>query len=99
MNRHPHLPPCGRFGPPIADRRAFLRQSGLGLGSLALATLLADEKRLVADGGRLDAAKLTGQAKSVILLFMGGGPSQVDTFDPKPELAKLAGKKVPDSIA
>lgn len=38
-------------------------------------------------------------AKSVILLFMSGGPSQVDTFDPKPELAKLAGRDVPESIA
>ena len=51
------------------------------------------------DGSPLDPAKLTGKAKSLILLFMGGGPSQVDTFDPKPLLTKLDGKAVPESIA
>jgi len=40
-----------------------------------------------------------GRAKSVILLWMGGGPSQMDTFDPKPDLAKLRGERVPESIA
>ena len=41
----------------------------------------------------------TARAQRVILLFMAGGPSQVDTFDPKPALAKLDGQDVPDSIA
>jgi len=78
----------------------MLRQAGLGLGGLALTALLADEGRLAAaDGSPLDPGKLTGKARSVILLFMGGGPSQVDTFDPKPELDKLNGKDVPESIA
>lgn len=91
---------CADFGKPVYDRREMLRRAGLGLGSLALTALLAEEQRLVADdSGLLDASKLNGKAKSVILLFMGGGPSQVDTFDPKPELTRLHGKDVPDSIA
>jgi hypothetical protein len=82
------------------SRRDLLRQAGLGLGSIALAGLLAEERRLFAQG----AAKpfrpgSAGKAKNVILLWMGGGPSHIDTFDPKPDLAKLAGKKVPDSLA
>jgi hypothetical protein len=82
------------------SRREMLSRSGLGLGSLALATLLGDEQRLfAADGMLLDSKKLKGKAKSMILLFMGGGPSQVDTFDPKPLLTKLNGQSVPESIA
>jgi hypothetical protein len=78
----------------------MLARSGLGVGSLALATLLVDERRLTAaDGSALDPKKLAGKAKALILLFMGGGPSQVDTFDPKPLLTKLDGKSVPESIA
>jgi hypothetical protein len=78
----------------------MLRRAGLGFGSLALTALLAEEGQLMADdGGTLDPARLDGKARSVILLFMGGGPSQVDTWDPKPELARLNGKDVPPSIA
>jgi hypothetical protein len=85
--------------PPLS-RRELLARTGMGVGSLALAALLADEGRLrAADGTPLDPAKLKGKAKSLILLFMGGGPSQVDTFDPKPLLTKLDGKSVPESIA
>jgi hypothetical protein len=91
---------CGRCGPPVLSRREFFRRSGLGLGTLATALLLADERRLLAaDGGRVDAARLRGPARSVIFLFMGGGPSHIDTWDPKPELARLQGKDVPESIA
>ena len=82
------------------SRREWLARTGMGVGSLALAALLADERRLyAADETPLDSAKLKGKAKSLILLFMGGGPSQVDTFDPKPLLTKLDGKAVPESIA
>lgn len=92
--------PCGRTGAPALSRRHMLASAGLGLGGLALNLLLADEHRLVGDeAAQLDTRKLTGKAKHVIFLFMSGGPSQVDTFDPKPELAKLNGKDVPDSIA
>jgi hypothetical protein len=78
----------------------MLTRSGLGAGSLALSALLCEERRLRAvDGALLDPKKLTGRAKALIVLFMGGGPSQVDTFDPKPLLTKLDGKEVPESIA
>ena len=70
-------------------RRSFLSACGLGAGSLAWRSLLAEETL----------PHRAASARSVILLFMSGGPSQVDTFDPKPELAKLAGGDVPDSIA
>ncbi len=80
--------------------RRRLLESGLGAGALALQTMLSEtataaESGLGADG----TVQPGGNAKSVILLFMSGGPSQVDTFDPKPELAKLAGNDVPNSIA
>ncbi len=69
-------------------RRRFVAGCGLGAGSLALSSLLAD-----------DAPHHAPMARSVIFLFMSGGPSQVDTFDPKPELARLSGKDVPESLA
>ncbi|MEM1295781.1 MAG: DUF1501 domain-containing protein [Verrucomicrobiota bacterium] len=75
----------------VISRRQLLGTAGLGAGQLALSTLLASEQG--------ETPHLRATAKSVIFLFMSGGPSQVDTFDPKPELAKLAGKDVPDSIA
>jgi hypothetical protein len=90
---------CGNYGDAVLTRRELLRRSGLGLGTLALTALLAEENRLFADGGRLDASKLNTKAKHVILLFMGGGPSHIDTWDPKPALARLQGKPVPESIA
>ena len=101
--RHPMLGhPAPRTPHPLLglSRREMLARSGLGVGSVALAALLADERRLCgADGTPLDPAKLNGKAKALILLFMGGGPSQVDTFDPKPLLSKLDGRAVPQSIA
>jgi hypothetical protein len=91
---------CGNGGAPVFSRRELLRRAGLGFGTLALTALLAEEQRLVAaDGTLVGAPNFRGKAKSVILLFMGGGPSQVDTWDPKPELAKLNGQDVPESIA
>jgi hypothetical protein len=91
---------CGRYGRPIVSRREFLSRSGAGIGTLALAALLADEKALyAADGVKVHPSRLRGKAKRVIMLFMGGGPSHVDTFDPKPEIARLQGKPVPESIA
>jgi hypothetical protein len=89
----------------VLSRRDMLRRSCLGFGSLALTALLAEEGRLFAqtdDGpgeGTLIGKKLDGKAKSVIFLFMGGGPSHVDTWDPKPELTKLDKQDVPESIA
>ncbi|MDF1658067.1 MAG: DUF1501 domain-containing protein [Verrucomicrobiales bacterium] len=79
-----------------SSRRDFLSASfGIGAGSLGLETLLAEQSGKLAVGG----SHFAPTAERVIFLFMSGGPSQVDTFDPKPELAKLAGKDVPESIA
>jgi hypothetical protein len=78
----------------------MLGRAGLGLGTLALTWLLAEEGKLVAaDNEPVVPLRANGRAKNVILLHMGGGPSHVDTFDPKPALAKYAGQDVPDSIA
>src|SRR4051812_17944816 len=72
----------------------------MGFGSLALAGLLKDDGLLAAEPGPAPAPVAGGgKAKSVIFLFMGGGPSQVDTWDPKPDLTKLHGQDVPESIA
>ncbi len=91
---------CGNYLQPAHSRREMFRRSGLGLGALALTWLLGDEGRLRAADGRMPSPVLVkGPAKNIILLHMGGGPSQVDTFDPKPAIAKFAGQSVPDSIA
>jgi uncharacterized protein DUF1501 len=82
------------------NRREMLHRSAMGFGSLALAWLLGEQERLLAaDGKRVFPLKVNGPAKNVILLHMGGGPSHLDTWDPKSELSKLAGKDVPESIA
>jgi hypothetical protein len=84
------------------DRRSFLRNSGCGFGAIALAAMLGEEG-LLADEKPIDplAPKkphFEARAKRVIFLFMSGGPSHVDTFDPKPELARLHGEKLPASF-
>lgn len=90
---------CGRFGPPLLSRREMLARSGCGFGSLALAGLLEKDGLLATENSAAPAPQFAPTAKSVIFLFMGGGPSQVDTFDPKPLLNQLDGGKVPPSIA
>src|SRR5438477_196509 len=91
------------FAPPsdaFASRRDFLRRAGNGFGGLALAGLLAHEGRLTAAPSAAlnplapHAGHFPGQAKAVIWLFMNGGPSQVDTWDYKPELEKRDGKEL-----
>jgi hypothetical protein len=87
---------------PILDRRAMLRTAGAGFGSLALAALMADEQRARADVPNDPLAPrqthYEPSAKRVLFLFMSGGPSHVDTFDPKPTLTKLHGEKLPASF-
>jgi hypothetical protein len=80
------------------SRRQLLAHTGTGLGVLGLAGLLADEAKGAALAGNPLAPKkphFAPKAKHVIHLFMNGGPSQVDTFDPKPELTKRHGEKPP----
>ncbi len=84
--------------PEPIDRRQLLARAGLGFGTLALAGLLADDGLLHAEEAPV-VPDPRAKARSVIFLFMGGGPSQVDTFDPKPALTRLAGQAVPESIA
>jgi hypothetical protein len=92
--------------PLLTSRREFLFKAGAGFGALALASLLDRD-------GLLRAAQPAGavgnplaprpphystRAKAVIFLFMEGGPSHLDTFDPKPELTRLHGQKLPPSF-
>ncbi|HEY1172934.1 MAG TPA: DUF1501 domain-containing protein [Verrucomicrobiae bacterium] len=89
------------------NRRTFLTRSGLGLGSLAFGSLLfrngqpvmaADVPRSSGSGGIIHPPHYPVKAKRVIHLCMAGGPSQVETFDPKPELKKLDGQPFPESL-
>lgn len=77
------------------NRRDMLCRSGAGFGALALSYLLGLEEQARAESG---APHHKGTAKSIIFLFMEGGPSHIDTFDPKPELAKYAGQPLPSSF-
>jgi len=85
---------------PIAlTRRQLLRQAGGGLGMLALGSLLDPCPTVGADASPANllaarAGHFPAKAKNVIWLFMNGGPSQVDTWDYKPELAKQDGKPI-----
>ena len=90
-----------------SSRRRFLHQMGTGFGALALSAMwrmdaqAAGKPAVELDPLNPFAARpphFAPRAKSVIFLFMVGGPSHVDTFDYKPELQKLNGKPVPDSI-
>ncbi|MGB7344614.1 MAG: DUF1501 domain-containing protein [Pirellulaceae bacterium] len=84
------------------QRRWFLQQCGIGLGHIALTSLLADSGTAA---GAISADPLApkqphfpGKIKNVILLFMGGGPSQFELFDHKPQLAKLDGTLPPANL-
>ena len=91
-----------------ATRRHFFRQTGFGIGAMALGSLLRDDLWLPlahADAGGPAAGPLTvrpphfaPKAKNVIYLFMAGAPSQVDLFDFKPKLAEFNGKNIPDEF-
>jgi hypothetical protein len=77
-------------------RRAFLQDAYCGFGALALASLLAEESR----ASEVDSVQPhpDAAAKSVIFLFMAGGPSHLETFDPKPLLNQLHGEPRPSSF-
>ena len=91
------------------SRRDFLRRAGGGFGLLALASLLDRDGLLAADA--VTEKPLANpnplaprpphhapRARAVIFLFMSGGPSHVDLFDPKPDLIRLAGQPIPESF-
>jgi len=77
------------------SRREMLARCANGFGALALTSLLADEASAAAKGGPPTRTHHVPKAKAVIFLYMDGGPSQVDTFDPKPKLAEYHGKPLP----
>lgn len=92
--------PCNNYDQP-GSRREFLSKAGCGFGAVALSALLGQNHALGASLANPASAKIPhryGQAKSVIWLFMEGGPSHIDLFDPKPLLNKLAGQALPDSF-
>jgi hypothetical protein len=88
---------CGRFITKPLSRRQMLSRCANGFGALALAALAAEES---ADGSSPKdpleprTPHFPARARNVIFLFMDGGPSQVDTFDPKPRLAREHGQKI-----
>lgn len=89
------------------DRRSLLQRSGVGLGMLGLNSLLADENGRAPQPIDNDAASplapksphFPARIKRVVHFFLNGGPSHVDTFDPKPMLDKYAGQAPPMSLA
>jgi hypothetical protein len=81
-----------QFFAPVHSRRQWLRSTSCGFGSLALASLLSEQKSHAAD--ELPKPHHTPKAKRIIFVFLQGSPSQVDTFDYKPRLQKDDGKPV-----
>ena len=91
--------------PTTTTRRELLFRAGGGIGGLALATMMASESCTTAAEHARSANPLASKethfaprARRVIWLFMHGGPSHVDLFDPKPELTRLAGQTLPESF-
>jgi hypothetical protein len=79
------------------SRRAMLESLCGGLGSVGLSAMLARNQAMGATAGNYRGPELPAKAKHVIFLFLAGGPSQVDMFDPKPALLKYEGQR-PDSV-
>ena len=87
---------------PSANRRLFLRSSALGLGGVALASLLGRDTCAAEKAsplkGVFDNPHHPPKAKRIIYLFMAGGPSQLDLFDHKPLLNQKSGTDLPESV-
>jgi hypothetical protein len=95
-----------------STRRAFLQRAGGGFGLIALTTLLKEQGLLAATSPApatpataasvsplaLKPPHFRARAQRVLFLFMSGGPSHVDLFDPKPDLIRLAGQPIPESF-
>ena len=79
-------------------RRHLLRTAGLGLGSMALQALLADDDPVIASDQHASASRLQPRAKSVIYLHMAGSPSQLELFEHKPKLQQLHLQDCPSSL-
>jgi hypothetical protein len=75
-------------------RRHFFKQAGFGIGAMALSSLLDEGAMAQANRAPHYAAK----AKKIIFLFMAGGPSQIDLFDPKPKLNQYDNQPIPEEL-
>src|SRR3954447_14536860 len=91
---------------PLLSRREMLARCGVGMGLLGLTQLMGDAGLLTARANTVvDPIRplaprpphFPAKARRVIHIFANGGPSQVDTFDPKPALQKYAGKALPST--
>jgi len=101
-NRQNRLYPCGQFSPMAVSRREVLKSAGCGFGLVALSAMLQEEvaaRSSSADPLAERAGHVRPRAKRVIFVFLAGGPSQIDLFQHKPELAKRHGETPPASIA
>ncbi len=78
-------------------RRSWIQSLCGGLGSIGLTGMLAGEQAHAATMGHYSGPHIQAKAKHVIFLFLTGGPSQLDMFDPKPALAKFEGQR-PDAV-
>jgi len=85
---------CSRREVPLS-RRQWLGQLGAGFGTVALSALLAEEPLAATNPLAARAPHYAPKVKRVIMLFMFGGPSHLDTFDPKPRLARDSGRPLP----
>jgi len=105
MNQLPH-PALAGDGP--LSRRGFLARNAMGVGGVALAWLLREERLLATPANvprnpvsydlRSKTPPLVPRARAMISLFMHGGPSHIDLFDPKPELTRHSGEDYPGEI-
>ena len=84
----------------LRDRRAFMTSCAGGIGAAALTTLLGNDGLLANEDGQPVHSGLhfPAKAKSCIFIYLVGGPSQVDLYDPKPKLAKMVGETLPESV-
>ncbi|HEY8504100.1 MAG TPA: DUF1501 domain-containing protein [Gemmataceae bacterium] len=92
MDRHPPAEP----GCACHTRRDFFRDAVFGMAGIAAADLLLRDGKLLAAPGERPGPHFPPRARSVIQIFLGGGLSQVDSFDYKPELEKYHGKDMPE---
>lgn len=93
---------CGNYEQQYS-RRDFLNKTSLGLGALALGSMINPNQLFAGSGtdplnGIMGAPHFAPKAKRVIYLFQSGGPSQIDLFDPKPVLQQRNGEELPESV-
>jgi len=91
---------CGRYAPPALSRREALRRFAGGFGALALTSLFSRPATAAPAMSNLlaRAPHFAPRARRVLMLYMGGGPSQMDLLDPKPVLQNRDGQPIPGSI-